>query len=313
MNDEKIAGGIVFRHTGSHYLVKCKPYTHLIDCVVRGKLRLKENSTTNPIAVGDDVDIELFNEKEGAIIAVRPRKNYIIRRSANLSREAHVIAANVDCAYLITTIIRPDNRPEFIDRFLVTCEAYKVPVKIVVNKTDLYGVEASALLQRFTEVYTGAGYEVHKVSAITGAGIDWLRHDIKDRLCLFSGSSGVGKSSLINAIDPKLSVRTGEISAYHQKGTHTTTFYEIFEPAGGGCIIDTPGIKGFGLVDVEKEEIYHFFPEIFRCASGCKFQPCSHTHEPQCAVIAAVERGDISAERYESYLKLMEGEEGKYR
>ncbi len=313
MKEERTISGLVFRHTGSHYMVRLNEHNTLVDCTIRGRLRLKESSTTNPIAVGDHVHIELLNNSEGVITAIEPRKNYIIRRSTNLSREAHVIAANLDCAYLVTTIVQPVNRMEFIDRFLVTCEAYKVPVKILVNKLDLYDQAALESLEHFTTIYSGAGYEVWPVSALTGENIEKLQEDIRQRVCLFSGSSGVGKSSLINAIDPTLRLRTGEISSYHQKGMHTTTFYEMFETAMGGYIIDTPGIKGFGLVDVGKEEIYHFFPEIFKQAAGCKFQPCTHTHEPRCAVLQAVERGDISPERYESYLKLLEDDEGKYR
>lgn len=311
--DEKSLKGIVFRHTGSHYLVKNDTINSMVDCTVRGKLRLKETATTNPIAVGDRVDYELINEDEGVITTVNQRRNYIIRRSANLSREAHVIAANVDCAYLITTMAYPKNRLEFIDRFLVTCEAYRVPVKIMVNKIDLYNTAEREELDYFKHIYTLAGYEVVELSAKTGLHIDWLREDIKGKLCLFSGSSGVGKSSLANAIDPSLSLRTGTISRYHEKGTHTTTFYEIVEPASGGYIIDTPGIKGFGLIDVEKEEIYHFFPELFTYSADCKFKPCTHIHEPQCAVMKAVERGAISVDRYESYLKMFHGDKGKYR
>ena len=313
MIEEKITKGIVFRHTGSHYLVKCDGRNNLIDCVVRGKLRLKASTTTNPIAVGDWVEVECQNDKEGIITAIAPRKNYIIRKAANLSREAHVIAANVDCAYLITTIAYPTNRLEFIDRFLVTCEAYKVPVKLVVNKVDLYDEEEKEELQHFKQIYTNAGYEIIEVSAKTGLNINLLKEDLKQKLCLFSGVSGVGKSSLINALDAALELRTGDISSYHLKGVHTTTFYEAFELAGGGYVIDTPGIKGFGLVDVEKEEMYHFFPEIFKYADDCKFKPCTHTHEPQCAVLDAVERGAISPERYDSYLKLLEGDDAKYR
>ncbi len=306
--------GIVFKHTGSHYLVR-HPESHaLIDCVVRGKLRLKDLSTTNPIAVGDKVDVELTAETEGAIVAIHSRRNYIIRRSTNLSRQAHVIAANIDCAYLVVTMDFPSTRLEFIDRFLVTCEAYKVPVKIVVNKMDLYDEALLEQLQAFKEIYRSAGYEIVEVSAITGLNIEKLRDEIGNgKLCLFSGSSGVGKSSLINAIDPTLQLRTGMISGYHQKGMHTTTFYEAFEINTGGYIIDTPGIKGFGLVDLEKEELYHFFPEIFNYAAGCKFNACLHLHEPQCAVKEAVERGDISIERYESYLKMLDDEGEKYR
>jgi len=311
MNEEKT--GIVFRHTGSHYMVKCNGRDSLIDCVVRGKLRLKAATTTNPIAVGDRVEVDFQNEKEGVITAIAPRKNYIIRKATNLSREAHVIAANVDCAYLITTIAFPSNRLEFIDRFLVTCEAYKVPAKLIVNKIDMYNEEEMEALQDFKRIYTSAGYEIMEVSAKTGLHINLLQKELNNKLCLFSGSSGVGKSSLINALDPSLALRTGEISSYHLKGMHTTTFYEAFELATGGYVIDTPGIKGFGLVDVEKEEMYHFFPEIFKHAADCKFNPCTHTHEPQCAVRKAVENGIISPERYESYLKLFEGEDDKYR
>jgi len=314
MNEENgITKGIVFRHTGSHYMVKCDNRNILIDCVVRGKLRLKASTTTNPIAVGDRVEVELQNEKEGIITAIAPRKNYIIRKATNLSREAHVIAANVDCAYLITTIAYPANRLEFIDRFLITCEAYKVPAKLIVNKVDLYNEEEKAALQHFKGIYESAGYEIIEVSAKTGFNINLLREDLNNKLCLFSGSSGVGKSSLINALDPSLALRVGDISSYHLKGMHTTTFYEAFELNTGGYVIDTPGIKGFGLVDVDKEEIYHFFPEIFKFADDCKFQPCTHTHEPQCAVLDAVERGAISPERYESYLKIFEEDDEKYR
>jgi len=311
MNEEKT--GIVFRHTGSHYMVKCADRENLIDCVIRGKLRLKMSTTTNPVAVGDRVEVVLQNEKEGIITAIAPRKNYIIRKATNLSREAHVIAANVDCAYLITTIAYPTNRLEFIDRFLVTCEAYEVPAKLVVNKIDIYNEEEKEVLQDFKRIYQSAGYEIIEVSAKTGLNINLLREELNNKLCLFSGSSGVGKSSLINALDPSLALRVGEISSYHLKGVHTTTFYEVFELASGGYVIDTPGIKGFGLVDVEKEEMYHFFPEIFKHAADCKFNPCTHTHEPQCAVLRAVESGAVSPERYESYLKLFEGEDEKYR
>jgi ribosome biogenesis GTPase len=224
-----------------------------------------------------------------------------------------VIAANVDCAYLITTIAYPANRMEFIDRFLVTCEAYKVPVKIIVNKVDLYDEEEKAALQHFRKIYAIAGYEIMETSAKTGIHIDLLRDEMNNKLCLFSGASGVGKSSLINALDPSLALRVGDISSYHLKGVHTTTFYEAFELATGGYVIDTPGIKGFGLIDVEKEEMYHFFPEIFKHADDCKFKPCTHTHEPQCAVLNAVECGAISPERYDSYLKLFNDEHEKYR
>jgi len=294
-------------------LVKHPHSGALFDCTVRGKLRLHDIATTNPIAAGDRVDVAPQSERLGVIENVQARKNYIIRRSTNLSKQAHIIAANVDSALLIVTIDHPATRMEFIDRFLVTCEAYKVPVKIVVNKMDLYHNEQVAAVRHFEEIYAGAGYEVIRASARSGLHIAALREEVKDKLCLFSGPSGVGKSSLINAMDAGLRLRTGTISEVHQKGTHTTTFYEIVDTASGGHIIDSPGIKGFGLIDVEKEELYHFFPELFRCAAGCKYTMCTHTHEPACAVKKAVEGGAIAIERYESYLKMRDDEGGKYR
>ncbi|MDR3134001.1 MAG: ribosome small subunit-dependent GTPase A [Prevotellaceae bacterium] len=305
--------GIVYRHTGSHYLVKHPGRGVLYDCTARGKLRLHDNATTNPIAAGDSVDVAPVTDTTGAIIKIHPRKNYIIRRAANLSKQAHVIAANLDMAFLVVTIDYPALQMEFIDRFLVTCEAYKVPVKIAVNKMDLYNEAQLETLQRFQEIYTGAGYELLCVSAHTGWQVEILREAVKGKLCLFSGQSGVGKSSLINAIDAGLQLRTGRLSDYHRKGMHTTTFYEIFDTSAGGQIIDSPGIKGFGLIDVEKEELYHFFPELFRHAAQCKYNMCTHTHEPDCAVKAAVEQGSISPERYESYLKMLDDKGGKYR
>jgi ribosome biogenesis GTPase len=305
--------GTVFRHTGSHYMVKNNAVHTMVDCVVRGKLRLHDTSTTNPVAIGDIVDVEMTNDAEGIITAVHPRRNYIIRRSANLSHEAHIIAANLDCACFIVTMAHPRTAWAFVDRFLVTCEAYSVPVKLVVNKVDLCREAENREKARFTEVYTQAGYEVLEVSAATDFRIDRLRNEVCGKFCLFSGASGVGKSSLINALDPALKLRTGTLSAAHQKGMHTTTFYEVFELASGGAIVDSPGIKGFGLIEVDREELYHFFPELFRAAAGCRFNPCTHTHEPQCAVRQAVNDGRISPERYESYLKMLQTSDGKYR
>jgi len=305
--------GTVYKHTGSHYLVKNPASGVLFDCTVRGKMRLHDKTTTNPIAAGDTVDVEEAAATTGVITRVHERKNYIIRRSTNLSKQAHVIAANVDCAFLVATMDFPATRLEFVDRFLVTCEAYKVPAKIVVNKMDLCDEELLQELTRFKAIYRSAGYDVLEASARTGQGVEALRRETENKLCLFSGASGVGKSSLINAIDSALQLRTGEISDYHQKGMHTTTFYEIVDTVHGGHIIDSPGIKGFGLVDVEKEELYHFFPELFRAATQCKFNMCTHTHEPGCAVKQAVEEGAISEERYESYLKMLESNDEKYR
>ncbi|MDR0738305.1 MAG: ribosome small subunit-dependent GTPase A [Prevotellaceae bacterium] len=313
MMNERHFEGTVFRHTGSRYMVKSKAVSTLVGCVVRGKLRLHETTTTNPVAIGDIVDCEMVNSSEGIITAVHPRRNYIIRRAANLSHEAHIIAANIDCAYLIVTISHPRNAWAFIDRFLVTCEAYSVPVKLIINKVDLYGEAGNGEKERFVEIYTQAGYEVVEVSAKTGFQVDGLRRDVCGKFCLFSGASGVGKSSLINALDPTLTLRTGALSKTHQKGMHTTTFYEVFELASGGAIVDSPGIKGFGLIEVNKEELYHFFPELFRMAAHCKFNPCTHTHEPQCAVRQAVNDGRISSERYDSYSKMLRTSDGKYR
>ena len=294
----------VVKHTGSHYLVSPLPIWQPVSCVVRGKIRLKGSTTTNPIAVGDKVEVA-----QGVITSVQARKNYIIRKSTNLSRQEHIIAANLDNAYIVVTLTLPKTPLEFIDRFLITCEAYKIPVVIVLNKIDLH----QPLLEevaRFKEVYQGAGYQVWESSSVTGQGVMQLRAAINGKVTLFSGISGVGKSSLINAMDPNLMLRTGKLSDYHLKGKHTTTFYEMF-PVGGGFIIDSPGIKGFGLVEVEREEVYHFFPELFKAATGCRYNPCTHTREPGCAVLAALEQGRVSLERYESYVKILEEEEDK--
>jgi ribosome biogenesis GTPase len=305
--------GIVYKHTGSQYIVKNPSTDTFFTCTVRGKLRLHDHSTTNPIAAGDRVDVEIFSCNNGVIQKIHARKNYIIRRSANLSKQAHIIAANVDQAFVVITIKFPNIRLEFLDRFLVTCEAYKVPVKIIINKMDCYEDEQLQQMQQVVDIYSRAGYAILPTSAVTGLNVPLLREEIKNKLCLFSGPSGVGKSSLINAIDHSLQLRTGDISDYHQKGTHTTTFYEIFDTANGGHVIDSPGIKGFGLIDVEKEELYHFFPELFRQAAHCKFNMCTHIHEPDCAVKAAVAAGAIAPERYESYLKMWDDDGGKYR
>jgi ribosome biogenesis GTPase len=312
MNKISFAGR-VYRHTGSHYLVKSEMVAGVIDCVVRGRMRMLNASTTNPVAIGDRVDFKFVNDGKGLITAVHPRRNYLIRRATNLSHEAHVIAANLDAAYLIVTMSHPQTAWEFVDRFLVSCEAYGVPVKLVINKTDLYDDEANVARARFRDVYRRAGYGVLETSAVTGSGIERLRDDVCGRFCLFAGVSGVGKSSLLNALDPALQLRTGALSAAHRKGTHTTTFYEVFEPASGGAIIDSPGIKGFGLVEVDHKELYHFFPEIFRMSARCHFNPCTHTHEPECAVRDAVRDGFVSVERYTSYLKMLLEGTSKYR
>ncbi|MCL2726909.1 MAG: ribosome small subunit-dependent GTPase A [Bacteroidales bacterium] len=306
----------VVKHTGSHYLVSPLPLWEPVPCVVRGKIRLKGSATTNPIAVGDKVEVT-----DGVITVVHQRKNYIIRKSSNLSRQEHIIAANLDGAFLIVTMVLPETRWEFVDRFLMTCEAYKIPVVIVLNKIDIQRKLAPKVIARFKEVYEGAGYPVWETSALTGEGVDRLRKAICNqsnapvrggRVSLFSGISGVGKSSLINALGCDLTLRTGVLSDYHLKGKHTTTFYEMF-PVADGFVIDSPGIKGFGLVEVGKEEVYHFFPELFKAAINCRFNPCTHTHEPDCAVMDGLNKGIISPERYDSYVKILEEENGKYR
>lgn len=315
---------IVVKHTGSHYLLSRLPRWELFPAVLRGKIRLKGSSATNPVAVGDIVDFEadvpdegmtpenLTLENPAAITAVQPRKNYIIRKSTNLSRQSHIIAANLDRAFLVVTLDFPQVKLPFLDRLLVTCEVYNVPAVIVLNKCDLYGPEYDEMRAAFHEIYEGAGYMVVEVSAHTGQGVGQLRDMISDSVSLFSGVSGVGKSSLIKALDPFLEPRVGDISDAHEQGRHTTTFYEMYQVHSGGFIVDTPGLRGFGLVDLKKEEIALYFPEMLKVSENCRFAPCTHTHEPGCAVKEAVEAGEISYERYSSYLGMLD-EEGKYR
>ncbi len=323
----------VVKHTGSHYLLAQLPDWNLFPAVLRGKIRLKGSSATNPVAVGDEVSFEaevadeaagvqaaaqggvehmVTPENPAVITAVQPRKNYIIRKSTNLSRQSHIIAANLDKAFIIATIDFPEIKLPFLDRLLVTCEVYNVPATIVLNKVDLYRESHAEMLQAFYEIYEGAGYRIMEVSAKTGEGIDALRDACNGNISLFSGVSGVGKSSLIKALDPSLEPRIGEISDVHLQGKHTTTFYEMYSLSSGGFIVDTPGLRGFGLVDLEKEEIAKYFPEMLRASEGCRFTPCTHTHEPGCAVKEAVEAGEISYDRYSSYLGMIE-EENKYR
>ena len=312
----------VVKHTGSHYMLAQLPDWNLFPAVLRGKIRLKGSTATNPVAVGDKVTFEadvpeesidnITLENPAAITAVHPRKNYIIRKSTNLSRQSHIIAANLDRAFIIATIDYPEIKLPFLDRILVTCEVYNIPVTIVLNKVDLYCESHAEMLEAFHEIYEGAGYPIIEVSALTGEGVDVLREACKGHVSLFSGVSGVGKSSLIKALDPSLDPKVGEISDVHLQGKHTTTFYEMYSLASGGFIVDTPGLRGFGLVDLKKEEIALYFPEMLRVSENCRFAPCTHTHEPGCAVKEAVEAGEISYDRYSSYLGMLD-EEGKYR
>ena len=280
----------------------------MLRCRIRGKLRLKGVRSTNPVVVGDEAVCEA-DGGDCVIVDIVPRRNYVIRRASNLSKESHIIAANVDQALLMVTLRSPETPKEFADRFLVTCEAYKVPAAILLSKIDLQDAEAVA---EFRAVYEGAGYRVLEVSAKEGRGVEEVRKLLAGRTTLVSGNSGVGKSTLIQTIDPSLDIRTGEISDSHHKGRHTTTFSTMYPLAEGGAVIDTPGIKGFGLLDIDDAELWHYFPEMMRVAPGCRFYNCTHTHEPGCAVVEAVKAGEIAWSRYESYLKILDDDE-KYR
>lgn len=304
--------GLVLKTTGSRYSIRDSDGT-IYYCTIRGKLRLKGVKTTNPITVGDIVDFELETDNSGTICKVHERKNYIIRRSTNLSRESHIIAANLDQTLLIVTIDFPETQPAFIDRYLVTAEAYSVPTTIVFNKIDLYKDDQLDKLNYFVSIYEKIGYQCLKVSAETEENLSELKKNLTGKVSLISGNSGVGKSTLINKIEPSLNLKTEQISSYHLTGKHTTTFSEMFELSFGGYIIDTPGIKGFGLIDIDKNELYHFFPEIFSTSKNCKYNNCTHIHEPGCAVIKAVDTGDISPSRYISYLSIFDDENEKYR
>ena len=306
----------VVKNAGSHYLLSPLPEWELFPAVLRGKVRLERSGATNPVAVGDRVRYELdgvATEEHPAVIKeILPRDNYLIRRSTNLSRQSHVIAANLDQAVIVVSLLFPEIKLPFLDRILVTCEVYKVPVLIVLNKVDLYREEFPDMVAAFRHIYESAGYTVLETSARTGEGIDVLRERCRDRINLFSGESGVGKSSVIKALDPALDPRIGRISDAHLQGKHTTSLYEMYRLDGGGFVIDTPGLRGFGLVDLEKEEISKYFPEMLAVMDDCRFVPCTHTHEPDCAVKAAVDAGRISAERYNSYLGMLE-EDRKFR
>ena len=304
--DRKFTATVV-RATGSWYDVLHDGET--VRCRIRGRLRLKGVRSTNPVVVGDEVACEADEGGDYVIADILPRRNYVIRRASNLSKESHIIAANVDQALLMASLRSPETPTEFVDRFLVTCEAYKVPVTILLSKLDLQDAEAVA---EFRAVYEGAGYRVLEVSVREGRGVEEVRELLAGRTTLVSGNSGVGKSTLIQAIDPSLDIRTGEISESHHKGRHTTTFSTMYPLAGGGAVIDTPGIKGFGLIDIDEAELWHYFPEMMRVAPACRFYNCPHTHEPGCAVTEAVKAGEIAWPRYESYLKIRDEDE-KYR
>lgn len=299
--------GLVIRNTGSWYTVLTDD-DQLIDCKIKGNFRLKGIRSTNPVAVGDRVGVS-----EGFIIEIEDRRNYIIRKSQNLSKQSHILAANVDQAFLVVTVNYPQTSTTFIDRFLASAEAYRVPVVLIFNKTDLLDADERRYQQMMVQLYETIGYTCRQISASTGDGIDALRPLLKDKITLLSGNSGVGKSTLINQLVPDANLRTAEISDAHNLGQHTTTFSEMI-PMGGGWVIDTPGIKGFGTFDIEPEELTSYFPEIFRFSKDCRFSNCTHTHEPGCAVLKALEDHYIAQSRYQSYLSMMDDkEEGKYR
>ena len=309
--------GLVIRNTGSWYTVLTDD-GQLIDCKIKGNFRLKGIRSTNPVAVGDRVTItpppNLGEGREGVFITeIDDRRNYIIRKSQNLSKQSHILAANVDQAFLVVTVNYPQTSTTFIDRFLASAEAYRVPVVLIFNKTDLLDADELRYQQMMVQLYETVGYTCRQISAATGNGVEALRPLLEGRITLLSGNSGVGKSTLINQLVPDANLRTAEISDAHNLGQHTTTFSEMI-PMGGGWIIDTPGIKGFGTFDIEPEELTGYFPEIFRFSKDCRFSNCTHTHEPGCAVLKALEDHYIAQSRYQSYLSMMDDkEEGKYR
>ena len=306
--------GLVIKNTGSWYTVKTDDGGQLIDCKIKGNFRLKGIRSTNPVAVGDRVTIIPNAEGTAFITAIEDRRNYIIRKSSNLSKQSHIIAANVDQAFLVVTVNYPQTSTTFIDRFLASAEAYRVPVTLLFNKTDLLSEEELRYQQMMIDLYDTVGYQCLAISAETGEGIDKVMDMLTGKVTVLSGNSGVGKSTLINRLLPGVNLRTSDISDAHNSGMHTTTFSEMLPLPLGGYIIDTPGIKGFGTFDIEPEELTVYFKEIFLFSKECRFSNCTHTHEPGCAVLKAVEEHFISQSRYQSYLSMMEDkEESKYR
>ena len=305
--------GFVIKNTGSWYSVQTDD-GKVVECKIKGNFRLKGIRSTNPVAVGDQVEIALNQEGTAFITHIDERRNYIIRKSQNLSKQSHIIAANVDQAFLIVTVNYPQTSTTFIDRFLASAEAYSVPVVLVFNKRDILSDDERHYQQSMVHLYETIGYECREISAVTGEGVEGLHKLLKGKITLLSGNSGVGKSTLINQILPEANLRTAEISDAHNTGMHTTTFSEMLELPEGGYIIDTPGIKGFGTFDMEPEELTSYFREIFHFSKDCKFSNCTHTHEPGCAVSKALEDHYIAQSRYQSYLGMLEDkDENKYR
>ncbi|MEA4985200.1 Small ribosomal subunit biogenesis GTPase RsgA [bioreactor metagenome] len=305
--------GLVIKNTGSWYQVRTDQ-EEIFECKIKGNLRLKDIKSTNPIAVGDFVEFTAIEEKVGLISGIYDRKNYIIRRSSNLSKQSHILAANLDLVVLVITIRYPETSTIFIDRFIASAEAYNVPACILINKIDLYTEDEMQYAEALKTLYESIGYPVFMLSALKPDTFDTFKQFLTGKTILISGNSGVGKSTLINAILPESLAKTGEISSYHNKGTHTTTFSQLYQLENGAKLIDTPGIKGFGTVDMEIDEISHYFKEIFKTSKKCRFTNCTHVHEPGCAVLSAVENHQISLSRYQSYLSILSDfETGKYR
>lgn len=305
--------GTVIKSTGSQYLVKIQDNT-IIPCSIRGKFRIKGIRATNPVAVGDHVVFEWLEDGSGGIITtIKERTNYIIRKSSNLSKEYQLLASNVDLTWLMISMTLPRTLTPFIDRFMVSAEAYRIPVIILFNKIDLYGEAEREEMNYLKSVYTAIGYRCMQMSLQTREGVKEVQNEMTGKVNVISGNSGVGKSTLINVLDPAIRLKIGEVSDFHKSGKHTTTFSEMFELSSGIKIIDTPGIRGFGTIDIEREELFHFFPEIFKASKECRYHNCLHLHEPDCGVKAQVENGSISEFRYVNYLMMMEEEEGKYR
>lgn len=305
--------GTVYKSTGSWYSVKTQS-GRMLQCRIKGKFRIQGIKSTNPVAVGDRVVFEYTDQEDhGVITEILERKNYIIRKSVNLSKQIQIIAANIDAAFLLITFNNPPTFPAFIDRFLVTAEAYHIEVILLFNKEDTYSENELKQIRLLKTIYENIGYTCLEISALHGTHVDQVKKLMGDKVCMLSGHSGVGKSTLINAMSPKLHLKTGEISDQHQQGQHTTTFAELYELDFGAKIIDTPGIRGFGVVDIEKNEIGNYFPDFFSIKNQCKFNNCLHVDEPFCAIKEAVKHNKIAASRYKSYLQMLQGEDVHYR
>ncbi len=313
MSEKNWKTGLVLKSTGSWYHVKDLKNNKIYQCIIKGQFRQHGIKSTNPVAVGDIIAFLPEDQKKGVIQKIQERKNYIIRKSSNLSKQSHIIAANIDQAILVVTLVKPQIKIEFVDRYLLTAEAYRIPALLIFNKTDIYNAEHEKTLEYLVNIYQLAGYTCISASIKEGKNLQEIEKKLKGKTSLLSGNSGVGKTTIINSLVPGAKLKTSEISGYHKMGKHTTTFAEMISLPFGGYIIDTPGIKGFGLVNIQKEELSHFFPEIFEKSNKCDFYNCTHIHEPGCAVIEAVEKGYIAESRYNSYYNVFMEETEKYR